>query len=233
MAAKILWLMKTDPDVLWTFSQALLRDKRLGIINTREFRLAEYALDDPNGTLMSDDVPLPANFPTLRLAMPKDIAPDLFSYDSFTIVSRHLKDALAQPENIIQFVPVELVQGGPQAEARDYHLMRILPRQPAIDLDRSECQVEERTNRVTGERFLWPMDIRRFILLDGLCARTEIFRVAEIPSRVLVTDAVAERVLLARCTGVEFSDPSNRQGGKRVERYRTLNGVAERKVGFS
>lgn len=224
--------MKSDPDVSWDFSQALLRDDRLGLLNTREFLLAECALRDSSIVLTSDDVPLPTGFPTLRLAMPEDVAPDFFYYDSYTIVSRRLKDAMAQSEDIVQFIPVELVRGGAQAHAQDYHLMRILPRQPAIDLERSECRVEEYTNRITGQRFKRPENIRRFILLDGLRPRTDIFRVAETPSRVLVTDVLAHRVLLAGCSGVEFSDPANRQGGKRVERYRTLDGFAERKVGF-
>lgn len=232
MGLPTLWFMKSDPNVSWDFCQALLRDGELGVLNTREFTLAEYALDDPNGILTSDDVLLPNGFPALRLAMPEDVAPDFFYYESFTIVSRRLKDVMAQPQNVVQFIPVELVRGGAQAHAQDYHLMRILPRQPAIDLERSECRVEEYTNRITGQRFKRPENIRRFILLDDLHPHTDIFRVTEIPSRVLVTDSLAYRVLLAGCSGVEFSDPANRQGGKRVERYRTPDGFAERKVGF-
>ncbi len=232
MNIPVLWFMKSDPDVSWAFSQALLRDDRLGLLNTREFLLAECVLRDSLIVLTSDDVPLPTDFPTLRLAMPEDVAPDFFYYDSYTIVSRRLKDAMAQSGDIVQFIPVELVRGGAQAHAQDYHLMRVLPRQPAIDLERSECRVEEYTNRITGQRFKRPENIRRFILLDDLRPHTDIFRVAEIPSRVLVKDVLAYRVLLAGCSGVEFSDPANRQGGKRVERYRTPDGFAERKVGF-
>ena len=32
---------------------------------------------------------------------------------------------------------------------------------------------------------------------------------------------------------MEFSDPANRQGGKRIVRYRTATGIAERRIGFS
>jgi hypothetical protein len=51
-------------------------------------------------------------------------------------------------------------------------------------------------------------------------------------THVLVTDAVAERVLRAGCTGMEFFDPANRYSGKRVVRYRTADGIAERRIGF-
>jgi hypothetical protein len=232
MGNQNLWFMRSEPNASWDFSQALLRDNRLGVLNTQAFRLAEYALDNLDGILSSEDKPLPSGFPALQLAMPDDFTPDYFHYDCFAIVSRQMKDALAQQEHVVQFVPVELINGGPQAQAREYHLMRILPRQPAIDLERSECDIEEHTNRVTGQTFKWPTNIWRFVLRDDLQPRTEIFRVDEIPSEVLVVDELAERVLRAGCTGVEFSDPANRQGGKRVERYRTLDGFAERKVGF-
>jgi hypothetical protein len=65
-----------------------------------------------------------------------------------------------------------------------------------------------------------------------LIPQTEIFRIAEITSSMLVTDALAERVLRAGCTGLEFAHPDNLWSGKRVERYRTADGIAERSVGF-
>jgi hypothetical protein len=48
---------------------------------------------------------------------------------------------------------------------------------------------------------------------------------------IFVTDALAERVLRAGCTGMEFRDPTLPQHGGRLLRYRTAAGVAERWVG--
>jgi hypothetical protein len=101
-----------------------------------------------------------------------------------------------------------------------------------MDLVRSDCVLEEFTHRLTGERMTWPRNIRRFVLLDNLIPQTEIFRIAEIRSRILATDALAERVLRAGCTGLEFSHPDNLWSGKRVERHRTADGIAEQRVGF-
>jgi hypothetical protein len=39
-------------------------------------------------------------------------------------------------------------------------------------------------------------------------------------------------VLRAGCTGIEFSDPANLRGGKRVDRIRTAHGITERRIGF-
>jgi hypothetical protein len=49
-------------------------------------------------------------------------------------------------------------------------------------------------------------------------------------TNILVTDALAERVLRAGCTGMEFVDPENEQFGPRMLRYRTADGIAERPV---
>ena len=52
----------------------------------------------------------------------------------------------------------------------------------------------------------------------------------ESTTNILVTDALAERVLRAGCTGMEFVDPENEQFGPRMLRYRTADGIAERPV---
>jgi hypothetical protein len=227
-----LWFMTSEPNMTWDFSQSLLRDEHLGVLNTREFRLAEHRFNNPGGRPMAAIVPLPPDLPRLRLAMPQDVAPDYFGYDAFTIVSRRLKDAMAQPEHVLQFIPIELVEGGEQARAREYHLMHILIRQPAIDLERSEGELEDYVNRLTGKPSKRFRFVTRLALRKDLHPLAEIVQVEERLSLLLVSDALAERVLRAGCTGVEFSDPANRQTGKRVERYRTLHGSAERKVGF-
>ncbi|MBV9782488.1 MAG: hypothetical protein JO264_01580, partial [Acidisphaera sp.] len=121
-------------------------------------------------------MPLPEDFPTLRLAMPQEaIAPDFFHYDGYRIVSRRLRDAVAQPEDVVQFIPIELVSGSPRARAQHYQLMHLLARQPAMDLDRSECTLEDFTDRITGQPRKRAVFIDRFVLLDNLQPRTEIF----------------------------------------------------------
>jgi hypothetical protein len=36
----------------------------------------------------------------------------------------------------------------------------------------------------------------------------------------------------AGCIEMEFFDPANRQGGKRIVHYRAAEGIAERRIGF-
>ena len=101
-----------------------------------------------------------------------------------------------------------------------------------MDPARSDCEVEEVTHHTTGNPVRTVTWIDRLALLDGLEPRSEIFCLGEMETWIMVTDALAARVLAAGCTGREFRDPEIDRGGKYVERFRTRTGIAERRVGF-
>ena len=226
-----LWLMRTDPMALWDYQQILRPGK--GLLNYQEFSISEYWLCDALHVLTSDDVPLPPDFPRLRLAMPgRAFAPDYFSHGRYDIVSQRLKEAMAQPEGVVQFFPIELVKSSPKAKAQNYQLMRVIAQQSAMDLERTECRLEDFTNRITGVTSKVPRNISRMVLRDDLRPSSEIFRIEESSADVLASDALALRVLRAGCTGIEFRDPSDKQGGKTILHIRTVDGITERRVGF-
>jgi len=228
----ILWLLGNDIYIADKLNK-MLRGNKFGIKNYDELEIALHELQCTNKVAGSDDITLPNDFPTLRLALPKNgFEPDYFTLAGHRFCSRRFRDAVGQSEHVIQFVPIDLVAGGKKAQAQDYRLMRVLAKQAAMDLERSECDLNQFTSPITGTQIKSAWWINRFVLLDGFRAKTEIFRVAEAITRILVSDAVAERVLQAGCTGAEFRDPTIVRSGKYVERYRTANGVAERRVGF-
>lgn len=226
-----LWFLKNDADIGYNFDQSLLRNSKLGIQNWKELGVADRALQAKTKSLVGDDVPLPDEFPAPRLALPgRGFAPDYFKFGRHTFCSRRFRDALVQPKHVVQFTPVDLVSGGAMAQAQDYRLMRVIPWQPAMDLERSECEVNEFISPINGKHVRHAGFIDRFAWLDGLQPKTDIFRIDESPTYILVKDEVAERVLKAGCTGMEFSHPDNMQTGMRIERYRTADGIAERRV---
>jgi len=228
-----LWFLEEDADSAYEFGRMLLRDAKLGVQNTQELACAGRALSNATRSLTSSDVPLPDDFPPPRLFLPeKKFTPDYFIFGGYRFVSRQFRDALAQPEAVVQYVPCEVVGGNAESRAQDYRLLRVLAIQPAVDLERSECELEDFTNRWTGERTKRPRSVDRYALLADLVPKTEIFRMAEERTYVLTTDALAERVLRAGCTGMEFSDSANRQSGMRIDRYRTADGIGEHRVGF-
>ncbi len=231
MELPLLWILSSDPDVSWEFGELLLKDESLGMPNHHEVAVAEDQLRDATNSLVPSDVPLPQGFPAPRLVLPEHgFAPDFFIFDGRRFCSRQLRDALAQPPHVVQYTPVEILAGGEQVRAQDYRVLRVLARQPAMDLERSECDLEDWVNRITGVPQKVPLFIDRFVLLAGLHPKTDIFRMDESPSYVLVTDALAMRVLRAGCTGLEFVDPACPRRGPRVVRYRTADAVGEKRV---
>jgi hypothetical protein len=227
------WFLGEDVNTGHKFGVLLVKDSKLGVSNTPEIAAAAWKLRNATNSLISDDVPLPDGFPAPRLALPASgFAPDLIVFGSLDFVSRRFRDALAQPPEVIQFTPVDLVAGGAEARAQDYRLMRVLARQKAMDLERPDCILEPAVNRITGETYQDPRFITRFVLLKDLRPRTEIFRLDESSSYILVTDTLAERILRAGCTGVEFAHPDNERFTKTILRFRTINGMKERRFGF-
>lgn len=212
------------------FRRGARAGRKPGVANTHELAVAEYDLvvaTRDSGAFW------PAEFPRPVAALPDwPFAPDFWRFGRYDFASRRLRDVLAQPADVIQFLPFDLVRASAAARAQDYRWMRVLPRQPAMDIARSDCEVADYIDGITGEPGKFLRRIDRFVLLDGLVPRTEIFRLDESPAYILATDALAARVLQAGCTGMEFSDPANQRGGMRVDRIRTAHGIAERRIGF-
>ena len=225
-----LWFVKKDPYVSYDLGEALVQDATLGVINTHDLAMSAYDLTAATG---DGDTFWPPNFPLPAAALPDwPFAPDFWRFGLYDFASRRLREAMAQPAEIIQFLPFDLVRASAAARAQDYRWMRVLPRQPAMDIARSDCEMADYIDELTGEPVRYLREINRFVLLDEFVPHTEIFRLDESPSYILATDTLAGRVLRTGCTGIEFSDPANLRGGKRVDRIRTAHGTTERRIGF-
>ncbi len=224
------WFLKNDVDIAYEFDQALAQDAGLGVLNDHDLMTAWHDLRDTSGDL---DAPWPAQSLHPVAGLPEwPFAPDFWAFGMYKFASRRFRDALAQPDDVVQFLPFDLVRASAAARAQDYRWMRVLARQEGLDLARCDCRIEERPHAVTGKPVRSLSNIYLLALRENLVPRTEIFGLDESLTYILVTDAVAGRVLRAGCTGMEFSDPANRQGGKRIVRYRTATGIAERRIGF-
>jgi hypothetical protein len=195
--------------------------------------MADFKLKKATNSLNSGDPLLPYDFPAPQLALPeKGFAPDYFTLAGYHFCSRQFRDALAQSDPVVQYTPIELVKGGALVRAQEYQRLRVIAWQRVLDLERSDCKIEEIYDPATGRNEKFARSVNCFVLRDNLHSQSEIFRMRESGSIVLVTDALAERVLRAGCTGMEFTDPSNpRFVGIYWERYRTLDGIGERLIG--
>jgi hypothetical protein len=223
-------MLRYDVKLSAKFGRYLARDSDLGVQNQKERDDAFEELRAKMGCPYPEDIVLPDDFPPVRLALPeKGFSPDYFGYGSDDFCSRRLREAMNLPEGVVQFMPIDLVAGGAQARTQEYQLMRVLAHQPTLDMERSIYTLSDWPDRPGGQRrrARW---VDRCVLVEGLRPITEIFRTDETYVMVFVTDALAERVLRAGCTGMEFRDPTLPQRGDRLVRYRTATGVAERWV---
>lgn len=215
------------------FCSILIKDETLGMPNSDVLNKTKYEIRERQANWDGRNFHLPDDFPKAKLILTeKDFAPDLFGFEGYDFCSRRLRDALAQPESVIQFCPIELLAGGEAVRARDYQMMHILARQPAMDVERSDCSVREAIQQKTRKPIRIVQWVDRYALYDDLVPRTEIFEIDERVGVTLVTDALALRVLHAGCIGVEFRDPTELQHGMRVEHYRTTKGVAGRRLHY-
>ena len=221
------WLLDSDPYASAKIDWHLARSGKPKVVNERGLRDAQRALRIAHGNAVFEETPLPADMPHLQLAMPETGAPpDYFAMGGWEFCSRRFREALDQPEDVVQFTPVDLISGNARARAQDYRWMRVLAWQRVMDLQRSEYEPADGCDPVTGETRPEAIWVLRYALLENLHPPVGVFRVDQTPGAVMVTDAVAERMLRAGCTGLRFRDPTVRVFRERT-RYRTLTGVAE------
>jgi hypothetical protein len=219
--------MWDDPYASAKIDWHLARSGKPKVLNERALKEAQRALRITFGNLVFMDTPLPADMPPLQLAMPDTgTPPDYFTMGGWEFCSRRFREALDQPEHVVQFAPVDLISGNARARAQDYRSLRVLAWQPAMDLQRSEYEPTDGCDPVTGQPRSEAVYVLRYALLKNLQPQTGIFRVDQTPGAVMVADAVAERMLRAGCTGVQFVDPTVRifRGQRRIC---TATGVAE------
>lgn len=187
----------------------IMRDRTTGVPDSKELDHAEYRMWEQFGFLEGDRQPLPPPFPpvTLNLPVPDRFDLDFFSCNSVDFCSARLRAALAQPPDMVQYLPVTVNTPDPRIRAMDYKVIRVLASQPTIDVHRSECKFTVEEDQFVGGPLVSIEFEYQLALLPGLQPRTAVFRADELSTRVFATDGLAERVMQAGCLGIEFRDP--------------------------
>ena len=229
------WLLKSDLRTSAKIDALVMKEGLLGVRNSTELDVRQHEIRIATNNWSSGNFARPDDFPLARVALSHtDFAPDYLDIGPDKFCSRRLRDVLALPQDVVQFLPIEVISGGNQARSQDYRKMHVLAQQPALDLERSGCVMKEARSVVTGETFLLIDSMERMVLLEGLQPNSDVFLVDEAQSLVLATDALAARVLQSGCTGMEFREPAHTWStkGSYIDRYRTTTGIAERRVHF-
>ena len=221
------WLMQEDAEAADYRRGAIWVDSENRIVNSKELKHALFELAKTRLVNIRGDVSLPGSFlrPVLSLP-PVDFAPDYFTMQSEIFVSHRFREALAQPDDVVQYWPVDIVRASNEALQQDYNFFRILASQEALDWEHSVYKKSDSFNRQTGEKSVSIRDVERFVTRVDLVPRSEIFRSAEDSVSVLVTDGLAERVMRAGCEGVSFDEPETiGMSGREPQRTRTADGI--------
>jgi hypothetical protein len=201
-----IWRVKEDVYTSFIFGNMCVKDETIGIRNEEEMDKSYREITENIDGSLYDYVRLPPEFPIPIMHFPSSgFAPDYFSFGSVDFCSARLRDALAQPADVIEYTPIDLRCDGAKAIAQEYQRMRILAVQPAMDMQRSLYETAEWVHPETGETSILIRDVEKLVLQEGFWPRTEIFCIEERSLDVFAIDALAERVLKAGCTGLEFS----------------------------
>jgi hypothetical protein len=141
-----------------------------------------------------------------RVIFPADcFAPDWFTFGGYHFCSSKMADALAQPEEVIQYLPITFDSDNEIAKSKNYQIARIIVHQRAIDLKISDYEACFERGYDTNILYFGISLIRKYTILDGFTAMTELFRETEDPIKhIFATDRLAERVLKAKCIGLQF-----------------------------
>ena len=222
------WVVTQDWRVLDTSLGLLRRKGGIQYVNERQLDHDWLPLVWAKPVGYYGNPVIPANFTRPRLRMPqRGFAPDYFTFGRRGFASHRLREAFAQPDSVVQFYPIELLKGGRDVVAQDYRWMNILACHAAIDLHHSDFVMEEDEVYQTNETFRFIRSYNRMVIRDDIDPSAEIFRVSEDLTTVLASDALAERVTRAGCTGISFEDPTTYVKGGPVHRYRTATGIIE------
>ena len=199
-----LWLLYED----WKLSEVRLYPKNTGrVLNGMEIADAVTAF---HASLAGDAPwpdPYPSDFPAPRVRFAEQRLPDFNIAQNLTFVSERMRHAMDVPESAAEFLPVRNLSRTLRARAAQYSLLHVRAFADAIDAARSDCQVETYASAKTQgtcERYIGLTGIR---LRPGFTPPADLFRDTVEQTILFATDALAERVIGAGCTGVQFRHP--------------------------
>ena len=182
-------------------------DPESGVTNYNEVWEGRYRVWDERGVTPPylDDVRYERFEPAPRHVSPSSFHPDYVA-NKLKMASPQLFGLLDQPRGSLQGWPTDTVWFGEDPPDWSYLWLCFVPRVPAVDLDRSDVTVEHLDKDGTKVPRISQRGALR--LLDDLDPPCGLFRAAEDGSILIATDAVAEAVVRAGCTGIEFLDPA-------------------------
>jgi hypothetical protein len=202
--SQTIWRFREDAKVHAKFGRYI--KKGFSMAGTEEADRSEFAMYHDHSRTVAETRIDASQFIPPHIKFPSGgFTPDWFSFNGYHFCSAKMADALAQPPDVIQYLPITFECDEAAAHEKQYRIIRILTRQPVIDYQKSEYSSYTYTGFDTKAEFFQLGFVERYVLLEGFTPNFEIFRDAEEPiGHVFATDSLAERVLKAGCIGIQF-----------------------------
>jgi hypothetical protein len=161
-------------------------------------------------------------FPTARLKLTWDeFDVDCFSWETYTLVSERMRDAMAMSPSEVQFFDVDASESAAGPRSKAYKLMNVAVAEDVADLERSKYTL----SKLSPESEWLPLGPTHIAIRANASPTHDMFHESFFRGHVFCNDALAMRVLEAGCTGIRFLDFSEQI--TRPPRFRTLRGIEE------
>jgi hypothetical protein len=153
----------------------------------------------------------------------EDFNVDWFDWLGSVFVSDRMRRAMALDQAEVRFFAVDDSKSAPLPRSKNYQIMEANVAQDVLDPEQSQYQMRQ----FLPDMPLVPNLTGRLTLRSDAAPKHDLFYDGFFTKELFCTDALALRVLEARCTGLSFMDPNSR-GDQNL--FRTLRGI-ERSIG--
>jgi hypothetical protein len=150
----------------------------------------------------------------------EDFDVDYFTWGGPMFVSERMRDAMALDPSEVRYIDVDDSQSAPLPRAKKYKIMEPLIYKDLMDPQKS---VYNKSSIPPPGEF-GPHEVYKLVARADVAPTRDLFYDKFFATFVFCSDRLAQRVLSAGCTGMDFTDPRG-YGLVDVKRRRTLHGV--------
>jgi hypothetical protein len=150
----------------------------------------------------------------------EDFDVDYFTWGGPMFVSERMRQAMALDSSEVRYIDIDDSQSAPLPRAKKYKMMEPLVYEDLMDPEKSVYWADS----IPPPSEFGPHEIYKFVFHPDAAPTHDIFYDNFFATFIFCSDQLAERILSAGCTGMEFTDPRGYRGAD-VQRRRTLHGI--------
>jgi len=213
---------------VWSLSTTLETDMRFGVyvdgqnaIEVNHFvDLSDNPVPDVEIGIFGGHIGKQSTESATLILRLEDFDVDYFTWGGPMFVSERMREAMALDPSEVQYIDVDDSQSAPLPRSKKYKIMEPLVYEDLMDPEKSVYWA----NSIPPPSEFGPHEIYKFVFHPHAAPTYDLFYDNFFATFIFCTDQLAERVLSAGCTGMDFTDPRGYRGAD-VQRRRTLHGI--------